>query len=121
TLNVWAKYYENLMQIVEQVIQKFSTIAYIKAEGIPWETPIKMTGSNNNVSDDVGDRGVRLLRYSFGIMAESHVTQPIRRDKTALKITEKYTIMGDLTPGGEIDTLITEAEEGDTPESFKGD
>ncbi len=115
TLTLWAKFYENLMQMVEQIFQKFSTIAYIKAEGIPWETPVKITGSSNNVNDDVGDRQVRVLKYVFNLTAESHITQPIKRDKTALEITQKYVILGDLVPDNEIETLVNKVKEGETP------
>jgi len=115
TLTLWAKYYEHLMQMVEQIFQKFSPIAYIKAEGIPWETPVKITGSSNNVNEDIGDRQVRILKYAFNLTAESHVTQPTRRDKTALKVTQKYVLMGDLVPDNEVETLVDEVEEGETP------
>ena len=115
TLTIWAKYYEHLMQMAEQIFQKFSPIAYIKAEGIPWETPVKMTGSSNNVNDDIGDRQVRILKYVFNLTAESHITQPIRRDKTALAITQKYVLLGDLVPDNESETITNEVEEGETP------
>ena len=119
TLTLWAKYYEHLMQMVEQIIQKFSPIAYINPEGIPWETPVKMTGSSNNVGSDVGDRQVRILKYVFNFIAESHIVQPIRRDKTIHKITQRYVLMGDLAPSNsEIETVTEEIKEGEEPPSL---
>jgi hypothetical protein len=118
TLYVWAKYYENLMQIVEQIYLKFSPIAYIRFEGNRWETPVKLTGSASNITEDVGDRQTRILKYSFNLLAESHIQQPIKRDKTVLKIVQKYVVEGDLSVNSEIDTIIEEVEEGETPETI---
>ncbi len=115
TLNLWSKYYEHLMQMVEQVMQKFSLVSYITIEGIPWETPVKLTGSTNNINMEVEDSQVRILKYSFSIVAEGHITQPIRRDKSVLQITKKYVILGDLMPSDTIDEQTQEVKEGETP------
>jgi len=121
TLMVWTKYYEHMMQIVEQILQKFSPIAYIKVEGIPWETAVRLEGSSNNMNDDVEDKQVRILKYNFTLKAESHISQPIKRDKTALKITQKHVILGDLERSSEIETIIEEAGENETPMDRKGE
>jgi hypothetical protein len=55
----------------------------------------------------------------FNLSAESHIQQPIKRDKTVLKIVEKYVVEGDLSPSAEIDTIIEEVEEGETPETIR--
>ncbi len=113
---LWAKYYEHLMQMVEQIMQKFSPIAYINVEGIYWETPVKITGSNSNINEDVADRQVRILKYIFSFVVEGHIMQPIKKDKTILKITQKNVILGDLTPSAEIENIITEPDSGQIPE-----
>ncbi len=107
------------MQIVEQIYLKFSPIAYLTVEGNRWETPVKMTGSANNVSEEVSDNQSRILKYTFNIMVETHIQQPIKRDKTVLKIVEKYVIEGDLSDSAEIDNLITEVKDGETPETIR--
>lgn len=115
TLTIWAKYYEHLMQMVEQILLKFSPIAYIKPEGIPWETIIKLENSSSNVNDDVGDRQERILKYVFSLTAESYIIQPVKRDKTVLSIKQKYVVLGDLTPSGEIENITEEVEDGEIP------
>ncbi len=117
-LNIWTKYNEELSQILEQIYLKFSPIAYISVEGVPWETPVKIEGSANNISEDVADQQVRIFKYSFNLIAETHIAQPIRRDKTVLNITQKFVVADDLYPSEEAETLITQAQEGDTPENL---
>lgn len=114
-LNLWSKYHEQLMQMVEQIFQKFSPMAYINVEGILWETPVKITGTGSNVDSDVEDRRYRILKYSFGLQVEGHIAQPIRRDKTVLSIKQKYALMGDLIKSAEIDTFTEEPGENEKP------
>ena len=49
TLYLWTLYLEDMNQMVEQVITKFSPIAYIQARGIPWETIVKIESIANNI------------------------------------------------------------------------
>jgi len=49
-------------------------------------------------------------------MAESHIIQPIRRDKSVLKVSQKFVLMGDLASANEeIETFTEEAQERDEP------
>lgn len=118
-LHIWTKYYEHMMQLVEQIMQKFSPISYIKIDGVPWESPVSVTGSASNITEDVGDRAERILRYVFNLNVESHIMQPIRRDKTTLKLTQKYVVLGDLMPNNVVSTVEDEVSSDDVPEDYE--
>lgn len=122
TLTVWTKYEEDMSQILEQILLKFSPIAYIDVEGVPWETPVKITGSANNSNSEVEDHQVRILKYVFNLTAESHIAQPVRRDKTVLKIIQKTALSDENGASQELEETVQEAGPEDHPQTpIKGD
>lgn len=90
SLYVWTRYLEDMNQIVEQIIPKFSLLAYIKVKGIPWEIPVKLDAIGNNIDNEPGDKNIRVIKYQFNMVAESYIPQPITRHKTVQKITSDF-------------------------------
>jgi len=85
TLYAWTLYIEDMNQILEQIITKFSPIAYIKVRGVPWEIGVKLDSIANNVDVEPGDQNIRVVKYQFNITAETYIPQPIVRKKAVLK------------------------------------
>lgn len=81
TLYVWTMYQEDVDQIFEQIILKFSPIAYIRVKGVYWEVIVTMDSIANNVNLDVGDKQTRVIKYEFSMTAKTYIPQPIKRIK----------------------------------------
>ena len=84
TLSAWALYIEDMNQIVEQVITKFSPIAYIRVRGVQWEIGVKLTSIANNLEAEPGDQKLRVIKFQFNLTAETYIPQPIIRQKAVL-------------------------------------
>jgi hypothetical protein len=85
TLYAWTLQLEDMNQILEQILTKFSPIAYIKVRGVLWEVSVKLDSIANNLNVEPGDAALRVIKFQFGIKAETYVAQPIRREKAVLK------------------------------------
>jgi hypothetical protein len=81
----WTMYLEDANQILEQILTKFSPIAYIKVRGVSWETILKLDGISNNLEIDVGDQALRIIKFQVNMTAETYVAQPIIRKKAVLE------------------------------------
>ena len=81
----WTMYLEDANQILEQIVTKFSPIAYIKVRGVNWETILKLDGISNNLEIDVGDQALRIIKFQVNMTAETYVAQPIVRKKAVLE------------------------------------
>ena len=90
TLIAWTMYLEDMNQILEQVITKFSPVAYISVRGVRWETIVKLDGIANNLETEPGDNQLRVIKFQFNLTAETYIPQPIRREKTVLKIKTEF-------------------------------
>lgn len=84
-LTFWTMYLEDANQILEQIVTKFSPIAYIKVRGVSWETILKLDGIANNLEIDVGDAALRIIKFQVSMTAETYVAQPIIRKKAVLE------------------------------------
>lgn len=84
TLMAWTLYIEDMNQIVEQIITKFSPIAYIRVRGVQWETAVKLESLANNLETEPGDKNLRVIKYQFNFKAETYIPQPIKREKAVL-------------------------------------
>jgi len=89
-LYAWTRYLEDMNQIIEQIVPKFSSMAYIKVKGIPWEIPVKLDGIGNNLDIEVGDKNQRVIKYQFNMVAETYIPQPITKVPAVLKITTDF-------------------------------
>lgn len=84
-LHAWTLYQIDMNQIIEQIMSKFSLMAYIKVKGISWEVGVKLESVENNIEFDPGDQAVNVFKYKFNIKAESFIPQPLTRNKSILK------------------------------------
>lgn len=91
TLYAWTRYQEDMNQIAEQIITKFSPLAYIRVRGIAWEIGVKLDSIANNVDTEPGDQANRVFKFEFGLTAESYVSQPLRRERSVLKTSVEIT------------------------------
>lgn len=91
TLYAWTGYLEDMNQIVEQILTKFSMLAYIKVKGIPWDIPVKLDAVGNNINFEPGDKKDRdFIKYQFNMVAETYIPQPITRVKSVLDIKTDF-------------------------------
>lgn len=84
-LTAWTMYREDMNQIVEQVLTKFSPTAYITVTGVPWETIVKLDSTANNLNAEPGDQAIRVIKYEFTMTVQTYIPQPIERKKAVLK------------------------------------
>ncbi len=85
TLYAWTMYKEDMNQILEQIVLKFSPIAYIKVQGVYWETIVKLESIANNENMEPGGSNLRVIKWQFNLKAETFIPQPIVRKKAVLK------------------------------------
>lgn len=85
TLFVWTLYKEDMNQILEQIVLKFSPIAYIRVQGVYWETIVKLESIANNENMEPGGNNLRVIKWQFNLKAETFIPQPIQRKKAVLK------------------------------------
>jgi hypothetical protein len=81
----WTMYREDMNQIVEQVMTKFSPTAYIRVTGVPWEIIVKLDSLANNLNAEPGDQAIRVIKYEFNMTVQTYIPQPIERKKAVLK------------------------------------
>lgn len=92
-LNVWTQYIEDMYEIVEQVMSKFSPIAYIRTQGNQWITVVKLDSVEPNIDLEPGNTTKRVIKFTFGFTAEHYIPQPLSRYKSVQQV--RY----DLTQG----------------------
>lgn len=108
TLTAWTLYIEDMNQIVEQVLLKFSPIAYIRVRGVSWETGVKIDSIANNLDTEPGDKNIRMIKFVFNMTAETYIPQPIRREKAVLRM--RTNIFNSVEPT-EITDVLSRLEE----------
>ncbi len=108
TLYVWTMHREDMNQIVEQILTKFSPIAYIRVRGVSWEVGVKLNSVANNIEVEPGDKNNSIYKYQFTMTAETYVPQPIIRKKAVL--TTKIDVVDSLD-NEDITSVITKLEE----------
>jgi hypothetical protein len=86
TLTSWTLYREDMNQILEQIVSKFSQLAYIRVTGVVWETVVKLDSIANNLNVEPGDQAIRVIKYEFNMTAQTYIPQPIERKKAVLKM-----------------------------------
>jgi hypothetical protein len=88
TYNVlaWTLYLEDMDQIVEQVMLKFSPVAYIRVRGVHWETMVTLDSVANNIEFEPGDKQQRVIKFQFNMTTQTYIPQPIVRKKAVLKM-----------------------------------
>lgn len=84
SLYAWTLYVEDMNQILEQIILKFSPVAYIQVRGVAWEVQVKLDSISNNIETEPGDQAIRVVKFQFNLTAESYIPQPIVKKKAVL-------------------------------------
>ena len=86
SITAWTMYREDMNQILEQILTKFSHAAYIRVTGVPWEVMVKLESIANNLEIEPGDQAIRVIKYEFNMTAQTYIPQPIERKKAVLKM-----------------------------------
>jgi hypothetical protein len=84
TLTAWTMYMEDIDQILEQIVLKFSPVAYIRVRGVNWETIVTLDSKANNVDYEPGDQNQRIIKFEFNLTARAYIPQPMVRSKSVL-------------------------------------
>lgn len=108
TLIAWTMYIEDMNQILEQILLKFSPIAYIRVRGVAWECVAKLDSIANNLDTEPGDQAIRVIKFQFNITAETYIPQPLVRKKAVLKTNVEFV---DGMTEDEISTVMARLEE----------
>ncbi len=90
-LYAWTLYEEDMVQIIEQIVSKFSPIAYITVNGISWEITVEINNVSSNVNFEAGDKEARVFKYQFGFTTKTFIAQPIIRKKAVLETRVEMT------------------------------
>lgn len=85
TVTAWTMYREDMNQILEQILSKFSQAAYINVKGVPWEIIVKLDSVANNLDVEPGDQAIRVIKFEFNMTVQTYIPQPIQRKKSVLK------------------------------------
>jgi hypothetical protein len=108
-LTAWTLYLEDMDQILEQIVRKFSPVAYIRIQGVHnWETTVKLESIANNIEYEPGDQAERVIKFQFSLKAETFIPQPIVRKRAVLKT--KIDIV-DAVSDEEITRVLSRIEE----------
>jgi hypothetical protein len=110
SLYVWTLYVEDMDQILEQVITKFSPVAYIRVRGVNWEVIVTLDSIANNIEMEPGDQKQRVVKYQFNLTAQTYISQPIARKKAALDIKTDITNKEMDEVLGRIEVAVKELE-----------
>jgi hypothetical protein len=81
TLYLWTLYEEDMNQLLEQALTKFSPVAYLQIKGIWWEVIVTLDSTQNNIDIEPGDAKTRVLKYQLNMTAKTYIAQPIYRLK----------------------------------------
>ena len=82
TLTAWTMYMEDIDQILEQIMLKFSPVAYIRVRGVNWETTVSLDSIANNVDYEPGDQNQRIIKFEFNLTTRAYIPQPMVRNKS---------------------------------------
>lgn len=113
SLLVWTKYLEDLFQIVEQIILKFSPVSYLHVEGCSFESILKIDSQTTNIEAEVGDDRPRVVKYEFSLSLETHVPQPMRRRKLIHDVRTQMGLGDPTDPGSFVPTSETSSSSED--------
>lgn len=94
-LYAWTMQLEDMNQILEQIVTKFSLVAYIEVRGVLQDVIVKLDSIANNLETEPGDQALRVIKFQFGLTAETFVPMPVKRYDNVVK-TVKADIVDDV-------------------------
>jgi hypothetical protein len=100
TVVVLTRYYEDHMQLVDQILQRFSPTMEVRVAGNFFESTIEYGGSSSNFSETTPEDSLRLYRTEVTISVKGWLPQPLRREKTTLGIKIETGVGDPTTLGG---------------------
>jgi len=117
TLYAWARYTEDMNQLLEQVMLKFAPILTLEVPDVHWEVILKLDGVSNGISSEIGDSAIRIIKYEFGLTAETYISRGFIRGKTVFDLQSEVGIgLGDdFQKEYVIEDSVTEGELEDLP------
>jgi hypothetical protein len=93
-LLVWTLHLEDMNQINEQIVLKFSPVAYIKSRGVNWEQIVTLESIANNLDFEPGDAKLRIIKYQYTLKATTWLQQPLAKRRTVLHVPVEFTNSG---------------------------
>lgn len=93
-LNCWTLYVEDMNQILEQVLLKMSSLAYIRVQGVPQETVVKLGNVQNTSEAEPGDKKNRVVKYQFSLTVETYIPQPLAVRKAVTDVRMESLLLG---------------------------
>lgn len=93
-LHAWTLYEEDMNQILEQVLLKFSSMAYIRVQGVPQETTVELASTQNNSESEPGDKKNRVIKYQFSLTVKTYIPQPIARRQAVNALRLESVLLG---------------------------
>jgi len=88
TMYAWTMNLEDMNQIMEQIVTKFSLVAYIKVRGVSQEVIVKLDSIASNLETEPGDAAPRVIKFQFGLTAETFVPMPAKIYDSLIKVVK---------------------------------
>jgi hypothetical protein len=109
TITIWTAFWEDMNQILEQITNKFSPVAYIRLQGVTnWENTVRIDSISNNLDLEPGDINKRVFKFQIHVTAESYIPQPIVRRKANLKTRIEIS---DRIDDSEVQCIVSRIEQ----------
>ena len=86
TIIVLTRYYEDHMQIITQIMQRFSSTMDMRIGGNFFPSSLEYSGSSNNFSETTAEDALKLYRSEISVQVKGWLPQPLRREKTVLGV-----------------------------------
>lgn len=125
-LMVWTKYMEDMNQILEQIILKFSQTANLIIPGVFFDSLVFVESISTTWGDEVGSQDLMVLRADIDMALQTYLPQPIRRAKTIHEVKIEFGYGNpEKIDSYEKDSIVkNKVKEGKTPYDYgktKGD
>ena len=88
TMYAWTMQLEDMNQILEQIVSKFSLVAYIKVRGVLQEVIVKLDSIASNLETEPGDQALRVIKFQFGLTAQTYVPLPVKQYDSLIKVVK---------------------------------
>jgi hypothetical protein len=87
-LYAWTMQLEDMNQIFEQIVTKFSLVAYLKVRGILQEVIVRLDSIASNLETEPGDAKLRVVKFQFNLTAETFVPMPAKLYDSLIKVVK---------------------------------
>jgi len=87
-LYAWTMQLEDMNQIFEQIVTKFSLVAYIKVRGVLQEVIVKLSTIASNLETEPGDAKLTVIKFQFDLTAETFVPMPAKLYDSLIKVVK---------------------------------